>query len=111
MADAPSLTEAVLEVVAPDGSRRILRVTHTPFLIGRGAETNNDLQLPDLRISRQCAAIVEENGGLVLEDRGHRRGLFVNGQRVERKQLAEGDAINFGLDDSFELVFHANSEA
>jgi serine phosphatase RsbU (regulator of sigma subunit) len=111
MPDATSLTEAVLEVVAPDGSRRIFRVTHTPFLIGRGAETNNDLQLPDLRISRQCAAIVEENGGLVLEDRGHRRGLYVNSERVERKQLAEGDAINFGLDNSFELIFHASAEA
>ena len=111
MPDAASLTEAVLEVVAPDGSRRIFRVTHTPFLIGRGAETNNDLQLPDLRISRQCAAIVEENGVLVLEDRGHRRGLYVNGERVERSQLAEGDAISFGLDNSFELIFHASSAA
>src|SRR5580704_10059268 len=103
MPDSTSPSEAVLEVVAPDGSRRIFRVTHTPFLIGRGAETNNDLQLPDLRISRQCAAIVEENGALVLEDRGHRRGLFVNGTRVERHALQEGDAINFGLDDSFEV--------
>jgi sigma-B regulation protein RsbU (phosphoserine phosphatase) len=111
MPDATSPSEAVLEVVAPDGSRRIFRVTHTPFLIGRGAETNNDLQLPDLRISRQCAAIVEENGALVLEDRGHRRGLFVNGARVERHALQEGDGINFGLDDSFELIFHASSEA
>jgi sigma-B regulation protein RsbU (phosphoserine phosphatase) len=111
MPDATSPSEAVLEVVAPDGSRRIFRVTHTPFLIGRGAETNNDLQLPDLRISRQCAAIVEENGALMLEDRGHRRGLFVNGARVERHALQEGDGINFGLDDSFELIFHASSEA
>jgi sigma-B regulation protein RsbU (phosphoserine phosphatase) len=111
MADSTSPSEAVLEVVAPDGSRRIFRVTHTPFLIGRGAETNNDLQLPDLRISRQCAAIVEENGALILEDRGHRRGLFVNGARVERHALKEGDAINFGLDDSFEVIFHASSEA
>ncbi|MGC1187989.1 MAG: SpoIIE family protein phosphatase [Candidatus Acidiferrales bacterium] len=111
MPDATSPSEAVLEVVAPDGTRRIFPVTHTPFLIGRGAETNNDLQLPDLRISRQCAAIVEASGALFLEDRGHRRGLFVNGQRIERKQLEEGDAINFGLDDSFELLFHATSDA
>jgi serine phosphatase RsbU (regulator of sigma subunit) len=111
MPDAPSPSEAVLEVVAPDGSRRVFPVTHTPFLIGRGAETNNDLQLPDLRISRQCAAIVEENGGLTLEDRGHRRGLFVNGQKIERSTLKEGDTISFGLDDSFEIIFHASSEA
>ncbi len=111
MPDATSPSEAVLEVVAPDGSRRIFPITHTPFLIGRGAETNNDLQLPDLRISRQCAALVEENGVLMLEDRGHRRGLYVNGQRIERSPLKEGDAINFGLDDSFEIIFHASSAA
>jgi len=111
MADAPSPSEAVLEVVAPDGTRRVFPIAHTPFLIGRGAETNNDLQLPDLRISRQCAAIVQENGGFVLEDRGHRRGLFVNGQKIERSALKEGDTINFGLDDSFEIIFHASADA
>ena len=111
MPEAPSTSEAVLEVVAPDGSRRIFRITHTPFLIGRGAETNNDLQLPDLRISRQCAAVVEDNGAFAIEDRGHRRGVFVNGQRVERRTLEEGDRINFGLDDSFEVIFHATAEA
>ena len=59
MADTVSMTaETVLEVVSPDGSRRYVRVTQTPFLIGRGAETGNHLQLSDRRISRSCAAIV-----------------------------------------------------
>ena len=33
--------DAVLEVVSPDGARRNVRVTQSPFLIGRGAETGN----------------------------------------------------------------------
>ncbi len=97
--------EPVLEVVSPDGARRFARITQTPFLIGRGAETGNHLQLSDRRISRNCAAIVTEANRFYLEDRGQRRGLFVNGEKIESRELQNGDAISFGLEDSYEIVF------
>jgi phosphoserine phosphatase RsbU/P len=97
--------EPVLEVVSPDGARRFARIAQTPFLIGRGAETGNHLQLSDRRISRNCAAIVTEANRFYLEDRGQRRGLFVNGEKVESRELQNGDAISFGLEDSYEIVF------
>ncbi|HYL82891.1 MAG TPA: SpoIIE family protein phosphatase [Candidatus Angelobacter sp.] len=103
----PLAGEAVLEVVSPDGARRYVRVTQSPFLIGRGAETGNHLQLSDRRISRNCAAIVIEANRFYLEDRGQRRGLFVNGEKVESRELQDGDAISFGLDDSYEMIFRA----
>ncbi len=106
MSDTQSIPEATLEVIAPDGSRRMARVTQSPFLIGRGAETGNQLQISDQRISRQCAAIVYEAGQFRLEDRGQRRGLFLNGEKVDAHPLREGDTINFGLADSYELIFH-----
>ena len=105
MQEALSSGEAVLEVVSPDGARRYARVTQTPFLIGRGAETGNHLQLNDRRISRQCAAIVLEANNLYLEDRGQRRGLYVNGEKIESRVLRDGDIITFGLEDSYEIVF------
>jgi phosphoserine phosphatase RsbU/P len=101
--------EVVLEVVSPDGARRYVRVTQTPFLIGRGAETGNHLQLSDRRISRNCAAIVIEANRFYIEDRGQRRGLFVNGEKVESRELQDGDAISFGLDDSYEILFRSSS--
>jgi phosphoserine phosphatase RsbU/P len=101
--------EAVLEVVSPDGARRYVRVTQTPFLIGRGAETGNHLQLSDRRISRNCAAIVMEANRFYIEDRGQRRGLFVNGEKVESRELQDADAITFGLDDSYEILFRSSS--
>jgi sigma-B regulation protein RsbU (phosphoserine phosphatase) len=102
--------EAVLEVVSPDGARRYARITQTPFLIGRGAETGNHLQLSDRRISRNCAAVVIEANHFYIEDRGQRRGLYVNGEKVESRELQDGDAISFGLDDSYEIIFRsANS--
>src|SRR6266436_7087489 len=104
-----SLGGAVLEVVSPDGARRYVRVTQTPFLIGRGAETGNHLQLSDRRISRNCAALVLEAGRLYIEDRGQRRGLFINGEKVESRLLNDGDSITFGLEDSYEIVFRSGT--
>jgi sigma-B regulation protein RsbU (phosphoserine phosphatase) len=107
MAEALAQAEAVLEVISPDGARKYVRVTQTPFLIGRGAETGNHLQLTDRRISRNCGAIVTEANRYYVEDRGQRRGIFVNGEKVESRPLVDGDVITFGLEDSYQVIFRA----
>jgi phosphoserine phosphatase RsbU/P len=107
----PLAGEAVLEVVSPDGARRYARVTQTPFMIGRGAETGNHLQLSDRRISRNCAAVVIEANHFYIEDRGQRRGLFVNGEKVDSRELQDGDSITFGLDDSYEIIFRSGKSS
>lgn len=109
MSDHQAIGEAVLEVRGPDGSRRFVRVTESPFFIGRGADVGNHVQLADRRISRQCAALIYEGGAFQVEDRGQRRGLFINGERVEGRALADGDVISFGFEDSYEIVFHASA--
>ena len=112
MPDTGSIVaETVLEVISPDGARRFVRVTQTPFLIGRGAETGNHLQLSDRRISRTCAAIVVEANKQYIEDRGQRRGLFVNGQKVESRELQDGDIISFGVEDSYEIIYRSAANA
>ncbi len=96
-----------LEVISPNHSRRVVKITGSPFLIGRGDETGNHLALEDPRISRQCAAIVTDARGCILEDRGYRRGLFVNGKKADHYRLNNGDIITFGLEESYEIVFRA----
>jgi serine phosphatase RsbU (regulator of sigma subunit)/pSer/pThr/pTyr-binding forkhead associated (FHA) protein len=108
MSEVLPISEAVLEVHSNDGGKRYVRVTQTPFLIGRGAETGNHLQLNDRRISRNCAAIVSEANQFYIEDRGQRRGLFVNGEKIESRELHAGDVISFGLEDSYEIVFRSS---
>src|ERR1700719_3898947 len=105
----PITAETVLEVVSPDGARRYVRVTQSPFLIGRGGETGNHLQLSDRRISRNCAAIVVEANKHYVEDRGQRRGLFVNTEKIESRELRDGDVIPFGLEDSYEIFFRSSA--
>lgn len=107
----PITAETVLEVVSPDGARRYVRVAQSPFLIGRGSETGNHLQLSDRRISRNCAAIVVEANKRYIEDRGQRRGLFVNGEKVESRELQDGDIITFGVDDSYEIIYRSANPA
>jgi phosphoserine phosphatase RsbU/P len=112
MPDTGSMVaETVLEVVSPDGARRFVRVTQTPFLIGRGAETGNHLQLSDRRISRNCAAIVVEANKHYIEDRGQRRGLFVNGEKIESRELQDGDVVTFGVEDSYEIIYRSAASA
>ena len=107
MTEALSQIEAVLEVISPDGARKYVRISQVPFLIGRGSETGNHLQLTDRRISRNCAAIVMEANRYYIEDRGQRRGLFVNGEKVESRALNDSDRITFGLEDSYQMMFRS----
>ena len=105
MSDAPAATEATLEVVLPDNTRNHVRVTDSPFYIGRG-DAENHVPMHDRRISRRCAAIVLEGSSHYLEDRGHHLGVFVNGTKISKKPLQDGDVVSFGLDDSYKIVYH-----
>ena len=90
-------------VVEPNGVRREVPVTSSPFRIGRQA--GSELMLRDSRISRQQAQLLSENGGWVLEDMGSRHGTFVNGEKVLRHELQAKDHIDFGMADSYKLIY------
>jgi len=92
-----------LAVTNPSGNRSRVTIETVPFLIGRQGE--NNLVLRDNRISRSHARISTENGDYVIEDLDSRHGVFVNGQRVKRQKLKEGDRIDFGFPDSYRLGF------
>jgi phosphoserine phosphatase RsbU/P len=108
MAEKSSKGEVGVEVIAPGGSRRFVRIEETPFLIGRSGETAKHLQLKDPRISRQCAAIVTDGEHYILEDRGQRHGIFINRERVGRQELQDGDVISFGVENFYELMFQSS---
>jgi len=108
MENPSSSSDAVLEVVSPGVAPEFVPVTQSPFLLGRGREFGNHLALEDRRISRSCAAIVALEDCFRLEDRGHRQGIFVNGAKVERAILNDGDVIEFGLEDSYKITFHSS---
>jgi FHA domain/PEP-CTERM motif len=105
MPDVPIIDDALLEIIAPDKQSRSVRITQSPFLIGRGS--GNHLQLSDGRISRTAAAILIEDD-YYIEDRGQRGGIFLGGKKIIKEPLHDGDIITFGLDDSSQLVFRTS---
>jgi serine phosphatase RsbU (regulator of sigma subunit) len=102
-AASPAAEPASLIVTDPGGHRTRVPIAPLPFLIGRQPQSN--LILRDSRVSRTHARIVFEHGGYVLEDTGSRHGIFVNGQRIDRQPLANSDRIDFGAQDSYQLLF------
>jgi hypothetical protein len=67
-------------------------VTKERFLLGR-SKSQADLVLDDPNVSRQHAAIERVGETWVLADLGSTNGCYVDGQRVSRRQLADGDVI------------------
>ncbi len=79
-------------LVTSEGER--IELTHTPFAIGRSS--GNDLVLANLAVSRAHARIIEQDGGLVIEDLGSRNGVFVDRERVTQAPLTPGQVIRIG---------------
>src|SRR5689334_21571472 len=92
-----------LVVINPSGNRSRISLDTIPFLIGRQA--GNQLVLRDNRTSRVHARIVEENGQYFIEDLNSRHGVHINGERIQKHQLANSDRIDFGFQDSYKLIF------
>lgn len=90
-------------VISPSGSRSRMPLSVFPFLIGRQA--GNHLVLRDNRASRNHARVIRDGPEYFVEDLNSRLGLFVNGRKVERARLSGGDRIDFGLADSYSLIF------
>jgi serine phosphatase RsbU (regulator of sigma subunit) len=97
------LAPAILMVKNPAGGKQRVPIGHLPFRMGRHGD--NELVLRDSRASRQHAQIVSEGGAYVVEDLASTYGVFVNGSRVTRTKLRNGDRIEFGFPDSYQVTF------
>lgn len=62
-----------------------------------------DICLSDANSSREHAAFEREDGGWVIRDLGSTNGTSVNGQKITRQKLQDGDLIVIGVT---ELVYH-----
>jgi pSer/pThr/pTyr-binding forkhead associated (FHA) protein/subtilisin family serine protease len=88
-ATAAAQAQAWLEIGA---SRYPLSAEHTSI----GRSRDNDIHLADERASRHHARIELQQGVSVICDLGSVNGTFVNGQRVMRQALSNGDEIRIG---------------
>ena len=90
----PRVPYATLLVHTPGVAPREFAVQEASVRIGRAPE--NDLVLPDSRVSRQHGLLSARQGGLVYTDLGSTNGSFVNGGRVREVALGPGDVLQVG---------------
>lgn len=104
--DPPRTTEYVEPEVLDPGRPCIEVVRGAPFrkpyllpvgsvLVGR--DETNELPLEATGVSRKHARVsCTATGEVEVVDLGSRNGTFVNGRRIERSALRDGDEVRFG---------------
>ena len=81
-------------MIPPDADELVCEFDGTSLTIGRAAD--NDLVVPDGRVSRHHARISGRRGTLVYTDLGSTNGSRVNGASVGELVLGAGDRIELG---------------
>jgi Protein of unknown function (DUF3662)/FHA domain len=97
--DAPP-PEPEREVVTLTVGGRKHEVTSPKVVLGRSREA--DVRVSDVNVSRRHAEIRQEGAGYWIVDLDSTNGLEVNGKRVDRAELRDGDRITLG---ATEVVF------
>jgi len=64
------------------------------IVVGRSSDL--DMVLVEEMVSRKHARIAYENDNVVIEDLGSTNGTFVNGEKIKRAHLKEGDRVLIG---------------
>ena len=85
-----------------NGQRRT--VDKRRLVIGRSREC--DVQLADANVSRRHAELRQEGASYWIVDLDSTNGLEVNGRRLKRSKLEDGDRLTLG---STELTFRRES--
>jgi hypothetical protein len=80
--------------VLTDGDAEIVHVLGRRTTIGRGPD--NDLRIDTKFISRHHAVVIAGPAQTMLEDLRSTNGVMVNGRRVTRSPLRDGDVVHIG---------------
>ncbi len=84
--------EQELAVLTFDGTRH--EVKQPKIVLGRSRDC--DIQLADANVSRRHAELRQEGASYWIVDLGSTNGMEVNGKRVKRAKLSDGDTIVLG---------------
>jgi chromosome segregation ATPase len=81
-------------LIRADGNTDYVHVLTRRTRIGRGPD--NDLLVEAQYISRNHAVVMAGPVNTTIEDLGSTNGVFVNGKRVTRQSLKDGDRVTIG---------------
>ena len=83
-----------LIVATADLGNRVIPLRDRSLRVGRG--TDQDICIPDRKISSAHALLEPAPGGYRLRDLGSTNGTYHNGRRVAVSKLQSGDTIGCG---------------
>ena len=87
--------ETELVELTVDGTRH--EVKQRRVVLGRSRDC--DIQLSDTNVSRRHAELRQEGASYWMVDLGSTNGMEVNGKRVKRAKLRDGDTVTLGSTD------------
>ena len=91
----PAAFKPFAYLVVQDEKATRYPITNTIWRIGRTRD--NELTLPDGSVSRRHAEIHRSsNGNFIIFDVESLNGLYVNGEKIKKKKLQEGDILEIG---------------
>jgi hypothetical protein len=82
------------EIRYPTGATHEVELQGTVAILGR--DPSCDLVINDVKCSRRHAVMEAGPDGLVVRDSGSANGVFVNGRKVDRVALKQGDEVKLG---------------
>jgi pSer/pThr/pTyr-binding forkhead associated (FHA) protein len=87
--------EQELVTLTVNGTRH--EVKQRRVVLGRSRDC--DIQLADANVSRRHAELRQEGASYWIVDLGSTNGIEVNGKRVKRAKLSDGDSFTLGSTD------------
>ena len=94
-ASAQAPPDAIVRLlVRTEGDTGIVHVLGRHTTIGRTPD--NDLRIDADFISRHHAVVLITPSGTIIEDLGSTNGVYINGRRISRAALKEGDKVVIG---------------
>jgi serine phosphatase RsbU (regulator of sigma subunit) len=103
-ASKPEAAQARLRHLDENGKERWSSIVPPKFTIGRSS--NNDLVVAHLSVSRVHAEIRVQDGDYWIYDLGSKHGTYLNGAKLEKAKLTNGDRIQVGGLQGAALTFH-----
>ena len=71
-----------------------LKIDQDEIIIGR--DSDNEVQIDNVAVSREHAKIIRGPNSYLIEDLNSTNGTFVNGKKINKKFLNKNDEISIG---------------
>ncbi len=100
----PDSGDSTALLVVRQGAKRGMRIALDSECVQLGRHPESDIFLDDITVSRRHAELRRTETGHEVVDVGSLNGTYVNLDRVDRAELADGDELRVG---KFKLVYVA----